>query len=40
MTKREIWWLIGGIAVGAAAGGVIRKIPVVGTIYSKIPTVS
>lgn len=40
MTKREIWWLVGGIVVGAAAGGLIRKIPVVGTVYSKIPSVS
>ena len=40
MSKREFWWLVGGIAVGAAAGGVIRKIPVVGTIYRKIPVVS
>ena len=39
MTKREIYWLIGGIVVGAAAGGVIRKIPVVGSVYSKIPSV-
>jgi len=39
MTKREIGWLIGGIVVGAAAGGLIRKIPVVGTVYSKIPSV-
>ena len=40
MSKREFWWLIGGIVVGAAAGGVIRKIPVVGAVYSKIPSVS
>jgi hypothetical protein len=39
MTKKEIGWLIGGIVVGAAAGGLIRKIPVVGSLYSKIPTV-
>lgn len=40
MSKRELYWLIGGIVVGAAAGGLIRKIPVVGTVYGKIPTVS
>ena len=39
MTKREIWWLVGGIALGAAAGGLIGRIPVVGAVYRKIPTV-
>jgi len=39
MTKREIGWLIGGIVVGAAAGGLIGRIPVVGALYRKIPTV-
>ena len=39
MSKREFYWLLGGIAVGAATGGLIRKIPVVGTVYSKIPQV-
>ena len=37
--QQKYWWLIGGIIVGAACGGMIRKIPVVGTVYSKIPTV-
>lgn len=39
MSKRELGWLLGGIVVGAAAGGLIRRIPLVGTLYSKIPTV-
>lgn len=39
MTKREVWWLVGGIVVGAAAGGLIARVPVVGTLYRKIPTV-
>ena len=40
MSKREFWWLVGGIAAGAAFGGLIRKVPVVGAVYSKIPSVS
>jgi hypothetical protein len=40
MTKREIGWLIAGVVVGAAAGGLIAKVPVVGSLYRKIPTVS
>lgn len=36
---QKYWWLIGGIVLGAAAGGLIRKIPIVGTVYSKIPSV-
>jgi hypothetical protein len=36
---QKYWWLIGGLVLGAAAGGLIRKIPVVGTVYSKIPTI-
>jgi hypothetical protein len=36
--SQKYWWLIGGIVVGAAFGGMIRKIPVIGTVYSKIPT--
>ena len=39
MTKREIGWLVAGIVVGAAAGGLIGRIPVVGGLYRKIPTV-
>jgi hypothetical protein len=32
-------WLIIGIAAGAILAPVIRKTPVVGTLYSKLPTV-
>jgi hypothetical protein len=36
---QKYWWLIGGIVLGAAGAPLIRKIPVVGSLYSKIPTI-
>jgi hypothetical protein len=37
--QQKYWWLIGGIVVGAVFSPVIRKIPVVGSLYSRIPSV-
>lgn len=37
--KREYYWLLGGVIGGIIFAGPIRRIPVVGTVVSKIPTV-
>jgi hypothetical protein len=37
--QQKYWWLISGIVIGIAARPLIFKIPVVGTVASKLPTV-